>query len=217
MYIGLAFPLVPSRLSTFHKRYMYKRSGGGQGQSKRSSNVLATGSWSQTCPLPSRAQPWIPRAPLPSDHHCTCESGNLFSPFDHTLISVFHAPLQMHYVERSCRILVINAPFLFSLVWSVVSPWINERTREKISIVGTNYKDELLKVGPRFECSIPRPCTHQHESLCTCLPSRRASASHPFVFVCAVHRRVEPAQGVRGQGRGVHHAVRGGGTATRLR
>jgi hypothetical protein len=48
---------------------------------------------------------------------------------------------------------VINAPFLFSLVWSVVSPWINERTREKISIVGTNYKDELLKVGPRFKYS----------------------------------------------------------------
>jgi membrane-anchored glycerophosphoryl diester phosphodiesterase (GDPDase) len=53
---------------------------------------------------------------------------------------------QNHYVERSCRILVVNAPMIFSMVWSVVSPWINERTREKIKILGSDYSKTLLQV-----------------------------------------------------------------------
>ena len=56
----------------------------------------------------------------------------------------------MHYVERSAKILVINAPTMFTLVWKVVSPWINENTRQKVKILGSDYKKEMLKVN---DCS----------------------------------------------------------------
>jgi len=36
---------------------------------------------------------------------------------------------------------------MFTLVWKVVSPWINETTRQKVKIVGSDYKKELLKVS----------------------------------------------------------------------
>lgn len=40
---------------------------------------------------------------------------------------------------------IINAPMLFTGVWAVAKMWIDEKTREKIHILGSSYKKELLK------------------------------------------------------------------------
>jgi hypothetical protein len=37
----------------------------------------------------------------------------------------------------------IQAPYLFSTVWSLIKPWLDEATVRKIHILGRNYKSEL--------------------------------------------------------------------------
>nr|AEF13176.1 putative Sec14 protein [Cryptococcus neoformans var. grubii] len=76
-----------------------------------------------------------------------------------------------HLVETSCTILDLNnagistfykgifeistrrarqsnAPYLFSTVWSLIKPWLDEATVRKIHILGKNYKPELLQYIP---------------------------------------------------------------------
>jgi hypothetical protein len=43
---------------------------------------------------------------------------------------------------------VINAPWGFSTVWSLVKGWLDEATVAKIHILGSSYKDDLLKQIP---------------------------------------------------------------------
>lgn len=43
---------------------------------------------------------------------------------------------------------IINAPYLFSTVWSFVKPWLDEVTVSKISILGKGFKSELTKQIP---------------------------------------------------------------------
>ncbi len=45
------------------------------------------------------------------------------------------------------RMFIINAPFLFKGVWSTISKFIDEKTRNKISILGSNYTKELLELA----------------------------------------------------------------------
>lgn len=40
---------------------------------------------------------------------------------------------------------IINAPFLFTGIWAVVRMWIDDKTKEKIKILGSSYKKELLQ------------------------------------------------------------------------
>ena len=55
---------------------------------------------------------------------------------------------QNRYPECMGKFYIINAPYLFSGVWALVKPWLDEVTVAKINILGSNYKDELLKQIP---------------------------------------------------------------------
>ncbi|TYJ51761.1 hypothetical protein B9479_007653 [Cryptococcus floricola] len=44
---------------------------------------------------------------------------------------------------------IINAPYLFSTIWSLIKPWLDEATVRKIHILGRNYKSELLEYIPK--------------------------------------------------------------------
>lgn len=44
---------------------------------------------------------------------------------------------------------IINAPWGFSTVWSLVKGWLDEATVAKIHILGSNYKTELLEQIPK--------------------------------------------------------------------
>ncbi|WWC89588.1 uncharacterized protein L201_004513 [Kwoniella dendrophila CBS 6074] len=47
--------------------------------------------------------------------------------------------------ETMGNMFIINAPYLFSTVWSLIKPWLDEATVKKIHILGKNYKTELLQ------------------------------------------------------------------------
>lgn len=55
--------------------------------------------------------------------------------------------------DGSCRaamgkFYIINAPYLFSTVWSWVKPWLDEVTVKKIAILGYDFRDRLLDQIP---------------------------------------------------------------------
>lgn len=41
--------------------------------------------------------------------------------------------------------LVINAPFFFAAIWKTIEGFLDERTRSKVEIVGTNFKERILQ------------------------------------------------------------------------
>jgi len=50
-----------------------------------------------------------------------------------------------NYPEMSGKMFVVNAPFLFKSVWGIISSFMDARTRSKISMYGSNYKEALLE------------------------------------------------------------------------
>ncbi|KAL8243863.1 hypothetical protein R6Q59_010121 [Mikania micrantha] len=57
--------------------------------------------------------------------------------------------LQDHYPERLGKLYIINAPWGFSSVWSVVKGWLDPVTVSKIHILGGGYQSELLEQIPK--------------------------------------------------------------------
>lgn len=56
---------------------------------------------------------------------------------------------QDRYPECMGKFYIINAPWAFSAVWSVIKPWLDEVTVTKINIVGSSYtKSTLLEQIP---------------------------------------------------------------------
>ena len=51
---------------------------------------------------------------------------------------------QDNYPEVMGKMFIVNSPFLFTGAWAVISPFIDAKTRKKISIVGAKYQKELL-------------------------------------------------------------------------
>ncbi|CAK5275918.1 unnamed protein product [Mycena citricolor] len=55
---------------------------------------------------------------------------------------------QNRYPESMGKFYIINAPWAFSAVWSIIKPWLDEVTVKKIDIIGSSYKDKLLAQIP---------------------------------------------------------------------
>jgi len=51
---------------------------------------------------------------------------------------------QNYYPECMGKFYIINAPWAFSAVWSIIKPWLDAVTVAKIDILGGNYKEKLL-------------------------------------------------------------------------
>ncbi|KIK53132.1 hypothetical protein GYMLUDRAFT_250563 [Collybiopsis luxurians FD-317 M1] len=56
---------------------------------------------------------------------------------------------QDRYPECMGKFYIINAPWLFSGVWTVIKPWLDKVTVAKIVILGKDYKDMLLAQIPK--------------------------------------------------------------------
>lgn len=52
---------------------------------------------------------------------------------------------QDRYPECMGKFYIVNAPWTFSAVWSIIKPWLDEVTVAKINILGSSYKDTLLQ------------------------------------------------------------------------
>jgi hypothetical protein len=55
---------------------------------------------------------------------------------------------QDRYPEIMGKFYIINAPWAFSAVWTVIRVWLDEVTVNKIDIIGSAYKDKLLAQIP---------------------------------------------------------------------
>ncbi|EPS95002.1 hypothetical protein FOMPIDRAFT_1062919 [Fomitopsis schrenkii] len=55
---------------------------------------------------------------------------------------------QDRYPETMGKFYIINAPWAFSAVWSIIKPWLDEVTVSKIDILGRDYKGKLLTQIP---------------------------------------------------------------------
>ncbi|CAD6888483.1 unnamed protein product [Tilletia caries] len=84
---------------------------------------------------------------------CTKEAGHLVEGTSSFAFALFSLNLQLqqllgvldaNYPELSGRIVVINAPSLFSYTWSWIKGWLPAGTREKVDIQGTNFLPALL-------------------------------------------------------------------------
>ncbi|KAF8510071.1 CRAL-TRIO domain-containing protein [Hysterangium stoloniferum] len=52
---------------------------------------------------------------------------------------------QDYYPETMGQLVVINAPATFTIIWTVIKPWLAPETVAKIDILGSDYTDTLLK------------------------------------------------------------------------
>merc|ERR1711939_553250 len=68
---------------------------------------------------------------------------------------------QNNYPETMGKFYIINAPWAFSTVWSLVKGWLDEATVAKIHILGSDYKKSLLEQIP--EDSLPAFLGGSHE------------------------------------------------------
>jgi len=78
-----------------------------------------------------------------------------------------------NFPERMYRIVIVNAPATFGMVWRVVSPRLDRNVRERISVVSGDYAPTLLKFidaenlpkayGGTCECPGGCECGSEHE------------------------------------------------------
>jgi CRAL/TRIO domain len=44
------------------------------------------------------------------------------------------------------QLAIVNAPSSFTFIWSVIKPWLSKETVEKVDILGSDYKEQLLQL-----------------------------------------------------------------------
>ncbi|KAK0625254.1 CRAL-TRIO domain-containing protein [Bombardia bombarda] len=81
---------------------------------------------------------------------------------------------QNYYPERLGRLYLINAPWGFSSVWSVVKAWLDPVTVQKIHVLGSGYQKELLAQVPAE--NLPK----QFGGLCECAGGCQLSDMGPW-------------------------------------
>ena len=52
---------------------------------------------------------------------------------------------QNNYPERLKKLYILNAPWFFTGIWAIVSPFLDAKTRDKINILGGDFLDTLLQ------------------------------------------------------------------------
>lgn len=55
---------------------------------------------------------------------------------------------QNRYPETMGKFYIINAPWAFSAVWTVIKPWLDVETVKKVEILGSGYKDIIIQQIP---------------------------------------------------------------------
>ena len=63
-------------------------------------------------------------------------------------------PVISQLKTRNKHTVVVNAPSIFTMIWKIVSKFFDERTRNKIHILGSDYMPTLLKIMDKD--SIPK-------------------------------------------------------------
>lgn len=72
-------------------------------------------------------------------------SMRLLSKSVFNFIKLASSTAQDYYPEILGRMFIVNAPMLFSGAWSTIKGFVDEKTRNKISIVGSKFAPQLLE------------------------------------------------------------------------
>ncbi|KAI0084214.1 CRAL-TRIO domain-containing protein [Irpex rosettiformis] len=92
---------------------------------------------------------------------------------------------QDRYPECMGKFYIINAPWMFSTVWSFVKPWLDEVTVSKIDIIGASYQEKLLAQIPKE--SLPK----EYGGSCDCAGGCSMSDAGPWNDQVAQQQPVE--------------------------
>ncbi|KAG2423225.1 hypothetical protein HXX76_015482 [Chlamydomonas incerta] len=71
-----------------------------------------------------------------------------FNAATQRLLNTFSKIDQDYYPEHLGLMFIINTPLIFRGIWAAVQPLLQERTRKKIIMLGSDYLPELSKVVP---------------------------------------------------------------------
>lgn len=82
---------------------------------------------------------------LASTNVLACLAGLRMKNLDVGALQAVFEVLQQHYPERLGELWFLNAPFIFWGLWRVVSPFIQQATKDKIKFVTNKEKVELLR------------------------------------------------------------------------
>ena len=52
---------------------------------------------------------------------------------------------QDYYPECIGKCFIVNAPFIFTAIWGIVKAWIDEKTKKKIFVLGSNFLKTILE------------------------------------------------------------------------
>jgi hypothetical protein len=55
---------------------------------------------------------------------------------------------QAHYPEMLNKLIIINTPWVFNMIWAIVKPWLHERTLAKIIVLGSDYRETIKEHLP---------------------------------------------------------------------
>eukprot|EP00825_Cyclidium_porcatum_P046546 TRINITY_DN734_c0_g1_i11.p1 TRINITY_DN734_c0_g1~~TRINITY_DN734_c0_g1_i11.p1 ORF type:complete len:273 (+),score=84.39 TRINITY_DN734_c0_g1_i11:473-1291(+) len=61
----------------------------------------------------------------------------------YNFIKLASSVAQDNYPEIMGKMFIVNAPLLFSGIWTIIKPWLDEKTRSKIEIIGSSYSKRL--------------------------------------------------------------------------
>lgn len=117
---------------------------------------------------------------------------------------------QNHYPERLGKLYLINAPWGFSSVFSMVKKFLDPVTVAKIHVLGSGYQSELLAQIPKE--NLPK----QFGGSCVCQPSCQLSDAGPWqdsqwVKPAAWEKKagstIQNSEASLGEGSGASHGV----------
>jgi len=63
----------------------------------------------------------------------------------YNFVKVASSIAQDYYPEMLGKMFIVNAPTLFSMAWSTIRGFLDEKTRNKITILGSKYQTQLLE------------------------------------------------------------------------
>jgi hypothetical protein len=75
---------------------------------------------------------------------------------------------QYYYPESLQTLYIINAPFVFRMLWSVIKPWLHPLTAARIKILGSDYLKSLQEIID--DDQIPK----YHGGSCHCCPAAKS-------------------------------------------
>lgn len=109
-------------------------------------------------------------------------SKHLSSKFSTPIKTIIHID-QYYYPETLQKLLLINCPFVFRMMWAMIKPWLHPITRSRIEILGSGYLPKLQEIceddqipvylGGKCTCCENVPLEKQMKKRLECIRKKR--------------------------------------------